>query len=120
LTAQTKEEMSLSYCLVEAMPTMKKNNTGPEWRCVVRVPADLWTEEERLYELRATAYAKKAQKHRLRPSDVVALTGMPSLKEIPLAGGEVKRVYQFAVSRPEVVSRAKRTSVTVYEQQRRK
>jgi hypothetical protein len=51
---------------------------------------------------------------------VVSLTGTPSVKEIPLAGGEVKRVYQFIVSDMDVVRRAKRTRITVYEQQKRK
>jgi hypothetical protein len=117
---QSKEEVSLPYGIVEAMPTFTKNGKGSEWRCVVRVPADLWTEEERVYELRATSYATEAKKKRLRPGDAVSLTGTPCVQEIPLAGGEVKRVHQFTVSNMDVIRRAKRTSITVYEQQKRK
>jgi hypothetical protein len=115
-----EEEVVLPYGIVEAVPTFTKNGKGSQWRCVVRVPADLWTEEERVYELRATSYATEARKHRLRPSDAVCLTGIPSVQEIPLADGEVRRIHQFMVSQMEVVKRAKRTSITVYEQQRRK
>jgi hypothetical protein len=118
---QPKErEVLLPYGIVEETPTFTKNGKGSEWRCVVRVPADLWTEEERVYELRATSYATEARKHRLRPGDAVCLTGTPSVQEIPLTGGEVRRVHQFTVSNMDVVKRAKRTSITVYEQQKRK
>jgi hypothetical protein len=39
---QSKErKVSLPYGIVEEMPTLTKNGKGSEWRCVVRVPADL-------------------------------------------------------------------------------
>lgn len=119
-SGQPEEEKTLPYGIVEETPTVTKNGRGSEWRCVVRVPSDLWTEEETIYELRATGFATEAKKKRLRPGDVVCLTGTPSVQEMALAGGEIKRVHQFTVSGMDVIRRAKRTSITVYEQQKPK
>jgi hypothetical protein len=115
-----EEEVALPYGIVEEMPTFTKNGKGQEWRCIVRVPTDLWTEEEPVIEVRATVYANEARKKHLRPGDAISLIGVPSVQEIALTGGEVRRIHQFTVSQMEVVKRAKRTSITVYEQQKRK
>jgi hypothetical protein len=118
--AQSPETV-LERVVVETMPIFRQQKAGSEWSCQVHAPSDIFHQERNEhYQLRARAYAREAQRQRLRPGDIVTLHGIPSSQEIETTAGEKRRIYHFTVTKIEVLSRSKRISLTVYEKQRGK
>ena len=114
-----REEMTLENAVVESLPIWKKHGKSYEWGCVVYCPPDIFNQERNdSYEVHARTYALEAKKKRLRPGDVLTLKGVAYTQEIETAKEGRKTVN--VVSTIEVISRAKRVSITVYEQQREK
>ena len=116
-----QEEVTLEYCIIEAVPVYKKQGTGYRWECEVYCPPDIFHQERHdSYHVQTKASAKEANKKRLLPGDVVWLKGTPYTQEIDMVGGGKKTINHISVSSVEVVRRAKRESITVYEKRRYK
>ncbi len=110
-------EMTLDYCIVTTQPTYAKNGKGYVWDCAIYAPPDLLNQDRNeTYHLHASNYAQEANKKRLKPGDVVLLTGVPWTQDIVLQGGETQTLNHLTVSEIVVVSRAARKTITVYEQ----
>ena len=121
LEQEKREEVIVENAVVESLPIWKKQGNGYEWGCVVYCPPDIFNQERSdTYEVHARTYALEAKKKRLRPGDVIMLKGLPYTQEIETAKAGRKAVKHFVVSAIEVISRAKRRSITVYEQKREK
>ncbi len=121
LEEEKTEEITLENVVVEALPTVKMKKGMVEWDTLVFCQPDIFHQERNdYYEVHARTYASEAKKKRLRPGDVVTLKGVPSVQEIPLESGEVKSINHLTVTDIQVLSRAERTSVTVYERQKKK
>src|SRR2546421_298354 len=121
LEAPPEEETVLEHVIVESLPTYRKNGKGYEWDCVVYCPPDIFHQDRNdTYEVHAKSYAAEAKKKRLRPGDIVTLKGSAQTQEIQLNGGETRVINHLKVSDIQVIKRARRESITVYEQKRGK
>jgi hypothetical protein len=96
----------------------RKRARGNEWQCQIVVAPDLLhPEQEGEFEAHAyNHYADMAQSYHLRPGDRSVMRGTMQSQTILLENGEQASVNQFCVTAIEIVSRSKRTSITVYEQ----
>ena len=112
--------MLFENVVVETLPIWKNlQRSGNEWHCRMYAQPDLFNQERSDYfEVHARSYAKEAKKKDLRPGDVVTLTGIQKTQEIKLADGRLETIKHITVSQIDVLSRAKRTSLTVYERKR--
>ena len=116
---EMREETLLEHVVVETLPTLKQRKKGVEWDCQVYAPPDIFNQERSVfYEVHARSYAREAKKKNLRPGDIVTLTGVQETQEIELADGSKQTINHITVSNIDVLSRAKRTSITVYERRR--
>src|SRR5579859_4305102 len=114
------ETITLEACIVEALPTYRRGKV-PTWDCVVYAPPDIFHQERNeTYHVHATTYAQEANKKRLRPGDIVTLTGFPSTQELELQNGETTTIHHLTVSEITVLKQAKRESITVYERKQRR
>jgi hypothetical protein len=121
LEEETYEETILEHCIVESLPMYRKNGRGYEWDCAVYCPPDIFHQERNeYYQAHAKTFAKEAHKKHLRPGDAVLLKGQVFQQTIETMKGETKTINHISVSDMEVISRAKRESITVYEKKRGK
>jgi uncharacterized protein YfaQ (DUF2300 family) len=116
---QPVEEIVLERVVVETQPVWTKRKTGAVWQCQVHAPPDLFHQErDETYQVQARSFANEARKKQLRPGDIVTLRGIPTTQEIETTTGQKRKVYHLLVTMIEVISRAKRVSLTVYERKR--
>jgi hypothetical protein len=109
-------EITLDRCIITAQPTYSKKGKGFLWDCVVQALPDLFNQDENtVYHLHATAFAKEANKRHLQPGDVVQLMGIPSTQELTLQGGETQIIHHLHISALTVLSRAPRKTITVFD-----
>jgi hypothetical protein len=121
LETQASPEMELGNCLVTAAGKFRKRARGNEWQCHIEVAPDLLhPDQEGDFEVHAyDRYADMAHSYHLRPGDRAVMRGTIQSQTISLGNGEQCSVNQFFVTAIEVVSRSKRTSMTVYEQRKK-
>jgi hypothetical protein len=113
------EEMLLERVVVETQPVFTQRQSGSVWECQVHAPSDIFHQERNeTYQVQARSFAKEARRKQLRPGDIVTLRGIPSTQEIETTTGEKRLVRHLSVTMIEVISRAKRVSLTVYEYKR--
>ena len=62
--------------------------------------------------------AEMANKEHLRPEDRAVMRGTLQQQTIALENGETTSINHFYVTSLEVLSRSKRTSITVYEKEK--
>lgn len=120
LETQPLPEIELGNCLVTTAATFRKRVKGNEWHCHIAVMPDLLHPEQE-GEFAAHAYnhyADMAHSYHLRPGDRAVMRGTLQAQIILLENGEQASVNQFCVTAIEVISRSKRTSITVYEQRK--
>lgn len=112
-------EIELGNCVVTSRVRFRKRVRGNEWQCTISVTPDLLhPEQEGEFEAHAyDHYADMAQRYHLRPGDRAVMRGTIQSQTIELGNGEQANVNQFFVTAIEVISRSKRTSMTVYEQE---
>ena len=93
---------------------------GNEWHCTIRVEPDLLhPEQEGIFEAHAyQSNADMAKDARLRPGDRAVMRGTLQQQAVPLENGATTIVNHFYVTSLEVLSRSKRTSITVYEKEK--
>ena len=65
-------------------------------------------------------YADMAKAARLLPGDRAMMRGTVQQQTVELGNNETTTVNHFSVTYSEVISRSKRTSMTVYEKERTK
>ncbi len=119
LKIETRQDTMLEWVIVESLPTYRKNGKGYAWECVVSCPPDIFHQgRNETYTIRANTYASEAHKKRLRPGDMVTIKGVSHLQEIQLSGGEKRMINSLTASAIDVVKRAKRESISVYEKDR--
>jgi hypothetical protein len=115
------EPMVVEHCIVTSEPVYAKQKKGAVWECAVHVSPDLFhQEQDDTYQLHATTYATEAKKKRLRPGDIVTVTGTLSIQRIALQNGTTQEMKHLAVTELLVVSRAPRKTITVFEAQQKK
>jgi hypothetical protein len=115
-------EMELGNCLVTSSVRFRKLVRGNEWHCTIQaIPDLLHPEQEGMFEAHAyQGYADMAKDARLRPGDRAVMRGTMLQQTIALENGQTTIINHFAVTAIEVISRSKRTSMTVYEKERTK
>ena len=94
---------------------------GNEWHCTIQaVPDLLHPEQEGLFEAHAyQGYADMAKEARLRLGDRAMMWGTLQQQTIELGNNETTTINHFSVTFIEVISRSKRTSMTVYEKEKK-
>jgi hypothetical protein len=112
-------EIELGNCIVTTVVKFRKLVRGNEWHCTIQaVPDLLHPEQEGIFE--AHAYqnnADRAKEARLRPGDRAMMRGTMQQQTVALENGATTTVNHFSVTFIEVISRSKRTSMTVYEKE---
>jgi hypothetical protein len=117
LETEHTPEIELGNCVITTSVTFRKRVKGNEWRCGIQVVPDLLhQDQEGEYEAFAQhADADKAHSYHLRPGDRALMRGTLLPQTIELANGEKTTINHFYVTSIEVLSRSKRTSITIYE-----
>lgn len=115
-------EIELGNCIVTAAVRFRKLVRGNEWHCTIRAEPDLLhPEQEGDFEVHAyQRYADIAQKEHLRPGDRALIRGTLQQQTVELGNNETTSINHFFVTSIEVLSRSKRTSMTVYEKEKKK
>jgi hypothetical protein len=110
-------EVELGNCLVTSAVTYRKRVKGNEWQCYILVSPDLLHPDQKgAYEAVASGTgADMAHSYRLRPGDRAVMKGYMQQQTVFLENGEEIMINRLAVSAIEVISRAPRKSVTVFE-----
>ncbi len=110
-------EIELGNCTVTSVVRFRKLVRGNEWHCKIHASPDLMHPEQE-GDFEAHAYlgnADLAQKNHLRPGDRALMRGTLQQQTVELGKGQTTIINHFYVSGIEVLSRSKRTSMTVYE-----
>lgn len=115
-------ELELGNCLVTAAVRFRKLVRGNGWHCSIQVTPDLLhPDQEGAFEAHAYKdYADMANSYHLRPGDRALMRGTVQQQTIELENGETTAVNHFFVTVIEVVSRSKRTSMTLFEKEQAK
>jgi hypothetical protein len=114
-------EIELGNCIITTAGKFRKLVRGNEWHCTIEVvPALLHPEQEGTFEAHAyQSNADMAKDARLRPGDRAVMRGTLQEQTIELENGQTKNINHFYVTAIEIVSRSKRTSMTVYEKEKK-
>jgi hypothetical protein len=114
-------EIELGNCTVTSVVRFRKRVKGNEWHCSIHASPDLMhPEQEGDFEIHAYQNnADMANKERLRPGDRVLMRGTPQQQSVALENGKTTIINHFYVTAIEVLSRSKRTSMTVYEKEKK-
>jgi hypothetical protein len=117
LEIEQPPEIELGNCVVTSSVRFRKLMRGNEWHCAIRAEPDLLhPEQEGIFEAHAyQIYADMANKEHLRPGDRAVMRGTLQQQPIALENGGTTIDNHFYVTSIEVLSRSKRTSITVYE-----
>ena len=118
LEAEQPPEIELGNCTVTSPVRFRKLMKGNEWQCSISVAPDLLhPEQEGEFEVHAfDRFADMAHRYHLRPGDRALMRGTMQQQPIAFENGETMIVSHFFVTAIEMLSRSKRTSMTVYEQ----
>ncbi len=110
-------EIELGNCIVTSNVRFRKLVRGNEWHCTIHVEPDLMhPEQEGDFEAHAYHdYADMAKEARLRPGDRAMMRGTVHPQTVELGNNQTTTVNHLYVTAIEVISRSKRTSMTVYE-----
>jgi hypothetical protein len=122
LEAEQPPEIELGNCTITSPARFRKRVRGNEWQCSIAVTPDLLhPEQEGEFEAHAyDHYADMAHSYHLRPGDRAVMRGTVHPQTIALGNGEQTTINHFSVTAIEVISRSKRTSVTVFEKEQAK
>ncbi len=94
-----KKEIIIENLVVTRPPQIKKTGLGCEWSCSVSYQQDLWHQENYTdLLLHAARNADTAIALRLKPRDLVQVTGVPWDQQVALRGGKVKTLHHLNVT----------------------
>jgi len=117
--AEEPPPVTIDNCVVISRPSMTKHKNTPLWTCNLAAEPDIFhPDRHELIEVRASQYAKHAQKKQIKPGDRVIVTGIAQTQEFALANGERRTIHHLMLSDMKVIERARRISITVYERER--
>jgi hypothetical protein len=113
-------EIEPGNCTITSSVRFRKLVRGNEWHCTIRAEPDLLhPEQEGLFEAHANqGNADMANKEHLRPGDRALMRGTLQQQTVALENGATTIINHFYVTSIEVLSRSKRTSMTVYEKEK--
>jgi hypothetical protein len=116
INLEQSPEIELGNCVVTASIKYRKLVRGNEWHCSMQIVPDLLhPEQEGSFEAHAyQGYADIAQCARLRPGDRAMMRGTLLEQTVTLENGVTTMVNHLYVTSLEVLSRSKRTSMTMY------
>jgi hypothetical protein len=114
---EQKPEIELGNCIITTAVKFIRLVRGNKWQCTIRAEPDLMhPDQEGIFEAHAyQGNADVANKERLRPGDRALMRGTLQQQTVALENGVTTIVNHFYVTSLEVLSRSKRTSITVYE-----
>jgi hypothetical protein len=107
LATDEKKEVTIENLEVSKLPLVKKVQDRVEWSCSVSYQPDLWHQEG--YSelvLHALHNADAAIALRLKPRDLVQVTGVPWDQRIDLRGGKSKIIHHLNVTDMTIMKRA--------------
>src|SRR5437879_7498774 len=105
LEALEPEKVTVEHAIVTKEPTYAKRKNGALWNCAVYAPPDLFHQEQNdTYQLAATTYASDANRKRLKPGDVVTVTGTLTTQQITLQNGATEIIKRLVVADVQVIS----------------
>ncbi len=97
----------------------KDNGNKQEWVCSIHAQPSLFQPGmDTVFLASATnELAVKARRKSLKPGDRVVLTGIATSQTIAFPGGETQTINHIALTQaPQVMTKEKRISTTVFEQ----
>ena len=115
-------EIELENCLVLDAPHYKATEKHKEWKCAIHAQPSIFQPDiDTLYTATATnETASQAQKKSLKPGDRVIMKGVPSTQTIEYTNGTTETLHKIALTAIHIISREKRVSTTIYEQQQKR
>ena len=123
LEAPLAEETELANCLVLSQPAYTDTGKKQAWACAIHAqPSIFQPETDTLIHASATnELAIKARRKSLKPGDRVVLTGIITAQVIAFPNGETQTVNRITLTQaPQVITKEKRISTTIFEQNRRR
>ena len=120
LETEQPPEIELGNCTVTSVVRFRKLVRGNEWHCTIRASPDLMHPEQE-GDFEAHAYqgnADLANKEHLRPGDRTLMRGTLQQQTVALENGATTVINHLYVTSLEVLSRSKRTNMTVYEKEK--
>jgi hypothetical protein len=114
------QETELDNCLVLTRPIYKDSGKQQVWECSIHAQPSLFQPdiEGEFFASASNELAVKVRRKNLKPGDRVAVRGVVRTDTLTLSNGDTKTFNRIALSQvPQVTSKEKRISTTVYEQQ---
>ncbi|MFL5626481.1 MAG: hypothetical protein ACJ788_12900 [Ktedonobacteraceae bacterium] len=107
LVTDEKKEVTIENLEVTKLPQVKKIKDSFEWSCTVSYRQDLWHQENYTeFVLHALHNTDAAIALRLKPRDLVQVTGVPWDQRIDLRGGKSKIIHHLNVTDMVMMKRA--------------
>ena len=117
LEAEKPREITVENCVVQSCPTVKQmEKGGKEWRCGFSVPSDLWHQDrDELIDARASdpANVALAVRQRLKPGDMVTITGLVTQQRLLVTGARVTQLTHLNMTDIRVDIRAAKNPLFV-------
>ena len=117
LEPEKPRELTIENCVVQSRPTVKQmERGGKEWRCGFSVPSDLWHQDRNeLIDARASApeSVALAVSKRLKPGDMVTITGLVTLQQVLVTGVKVTQLTYLNMTDIRVDIRAAKNPMFV-------
>jgi len=107
LDREETKEVTIENLQVAKLPLVKKIDDRIAWSCNVSYQPDLWHQEDYSeFVLHALHNADAAIALRLKPHDLVRVTGVPWDQQVELRGGKVKILHHLNVTDMAIQKRA--------------
>ena len=107
LATDEKKEVTIENLEVTKLPQVKKIKDSFEWSCTVSYRQDLWHQENYTeFVLHALHNTDAAIALRLKPRDLVQVTGVPWDQKVELRRGTVKTIHHLNVTDMAIMKRA--------------
>src|SRR6266702_1974130 len=117
LEPEKPREITIENCMVQSLPTVEQVKKGvKEWRCGFSAPSDLWHQDrDELIEARASSQERvtQATSKRLKPGDMVTITGLVTLQHLLVTGVKVTQLTHLNVTDIRVGVRAAKNPIFV-------
>jgi len=117
LEPEKPREITIENCMVQTLPTVEQVKKGVrEWRCGFSAPSDLWHQDrDELIEARASSPESVTQAvgKRLKPGDMVTITGLVTLQQVLVTGVKVTQLTYLNMTDIRVDIRAAKNPMFV-------
>jgi hypothetical protein len=107
LDCAEQQEVTIENLQVVKLPQVKKVQDRYEWSCSVSYQRDLWHQEDySQFVLHAMHNADAAIALRIKPHDLVQVTGVPWDQKVELRRGTVNTIHHLNVTDMAIMKRA--------------